>query len=277
MARPDPLKSLSRMKWTPFLVFAVLVGCASPKREDPARDTLTVDPKQIETVETPLEPPNVIEPKVDYPDGIALRLKFQQGEKYSREIVGQISAQFPGQSKVEEVISVGYDSETVAVEDGVATVKITTTTLKAGSAARQPEVLELKVDQTGRLIEAKRGLLSSAVTVAFVPFPYSRVKPRSEWALETTFNEAIFGDVDYVQKFTYRGMKTVRGKQAWQVDTRAEGSDKINIKGTYYFDSSNGQLIEGSFTMNARAEMQNAEGTTQKATMKLDVKVMPKS
>lgn len=265
------------MKCTPLFLLALLSGCGTAKNHGPVANELKVDPAQIEAAEPPLDPPNVIEPKDNPPDGIALRLTFRPGEKLSRRIIGEISARIPGQGNVSEELSVDFDSETLSVEDGIATVRITTTTLRAGSAARAPDVIELKVDQTGRLIEAKRGLLSTAITVAFVPFPYSKVKPGSEWALETSFNEAVFGDVDYVQKFVYRGTKTLRGKRVWQVDTNAEGGDKIDIKGTYYFDASNGQLVEGTFMMNARADMQTGDGQMQQVVMRLNVKLSEKT
>ncbi len=274
------------MKWIPLVLLVSLCGFACrPKTED---SNLTVDPRQIGQVDPPpaaeLIPPELIEPEVDYPDGLALRVAYKPGEVHARKIRGEIQYSRdnnPPESRLSgsTTITLDYSTKALAVEDGIATVEIETSRVEAtseeGSSARDADRFELNVNDRGQIVRNLDGILRSGVSVGFVPFPKSRVKPGSEWGLETYMDVPIFGAIEYVQKFIYRGERTVRGTRAWQVDTSAEGGDKISIKGTYYFDRQNGQLIEASFTLTGKGTIQRADGGEEPATVIFNVNVTP--
>lgn len=272
------------MKFIPIIaVLSLLCGCSG--KPQAKADELRVRPSDIEHVPveglSDVEAVVVIEPKQDYPDGDLLRMKFVTGQKFVRLISGTVQYErlnvSNSQPSSPAKLSVRYSTTTKRVQGDIAIVEVSTEKLTAedehGSSARDPDQFELVVDDRGRIIRNLEGILRSGVAVAFIPFPNPRVKPGSEWSLGTAMEVPVFEEMEIIQKFVYRGTTTHQGKKVWQIDTSAEGGDKIDVTGTYYFDAATGHLVQGSFTLVGYGKVNDPSGNQvdAKVTFKVDV------
>jgi hypothetical protein len=276
------------MRLIPLLVLMSLLWGCSGKPQAKA-DELRVRPNDIEHVPveglSDVEAVVVIEPRQDYPDGDLLRMKFVPGQTFVRMISGTVQYERlndpNSQPSSPANLSVRYTTTTKRVQGDIAIVEVSTETLTAedahGSSARDPDQFELVVDDRGRIIRNLEGILRSGVAVAFIPFPNPRVKPGSEWSLGTAMEVPVFEEMEIIQKFVYRGTTTHQGKKAWQIDTSAEGGEKIDVTGTYFFDATTGHLIQGSFTLVGYGTVNDPSGKQVDAKVTFKVKVTTES
>ena len=114
------------------------------------------------------------------------------------------------------------------------------------------------------------------MSAGFIRFPKSRLKLGSSWSLNSEREVPILGIVKYTEKYTFRGTIKRSGQDAWHIEIRAIGSDKLSTKGNYYLNPKNGSLLDAEIYQEIMTEIPQENGAIP-AKISMTARLKPKS
>lgn len=268
------------------LFVVMLVGCSKPDEKPSVANSDNVIEKESPQQQS-VELPPLIEPSESPADGILLRLKLVSGTKENREISGNVRIDLdkkkvkPGQSPIiDSILAINYSTEVLESGSGKMRVRIVSKPIQAttssGTSSSQSEDFSVVFDELGNPLENYSGLVRSALSAGFIRFPKSRLKPGSSWSLNSEREVPILGIVKYTEKYTFRGTMKRNGQDAWHIEIRAIGSDKLSTKGNYYLNPKNGSLLDAEIYQEIMTEIPQENGSIP-AKISMTARLKPKS
>lgn len=196
--------------------------------------------------------------------GYLFRMKHTAGATLKYGVVSSISGF--GANGQPMQITLPMTWKVASVKNGVATIDTLVGPVTMGkSQMGQAEKNRIQIDSLGKLT----GQAGSGQQVT-PTFPQAPVKIGGSWSANAPIELPMQGQQKITATYTFKGMKTVNGKQMAELSVKTSGS--ASGTGTMLLLASDGSLFKSNINLNLKMQGANGTPTTYKVTANISRK-----
>ncbi len=208
-------------------------------------------------------------------NGYDIKVRYQAGKTYNFALATAVTMQSgPGGKPAAQNIRIGLNQKCTGVQNGVATLVVSSTGGPGG--ATKPQTV--KVDSRGKIVSG-----APSQFTFLNGFPARPLKVGETWRSTTAFPMGPAGSGKANVAYTFRGLKSVGGRQVAQIDyaVTMAGGIAMSGRGSSFLDARDGQLTSSSLTggmtinpaaMGARPQPGRPAPAPMKMGLKVDMK-----